>query len=445
MHFANMHLKGRLLALCFTCIFFHIQQAHPFSLREGKHKNFTRLVLENPKGLQLLSAKNSHAKKISLLLSGPICTTLKKKSKVTSRVVKTWSINLASQNQCPIDLSLYKPLHLKRAFILKKPQRLVLDLSATTEPAAKTMRTATIRPSTMPSTTPSVKPLANIILKGQRSTTTSPTKSTMQKASNPVLKRLPEISFDFLDFEPPEKPTTHLFHPFLLEKPFRPNIVIDAGHGGHDPGSISCRGNYEKNVTLKAAKNIAVELKKAGRYHVVLTRKRDIFVPKRKRFAIAREAKADFLISIHADNHPSKKLRGLTIYTLSAKASDKEADRLSKQENKSEFLEDLDFTANVTRDVSNVLIDIAQRASKNTALILAETFHKCLLEKKVGKLMTLRSADLAVLKAPDTPSILVELGFLSNVKDEKLVRTVQYQKKLAQALINALDKYFKKA
>tara|TARA_R110002095_G_scaffold2288_1_gene9523 strand:- start:973 stop:2178 length:1206 start_codon:yes stop_codon:yes gene_type:complete len=393
-----------------------------FSLREGNHKTFTRVVLESNTGGHLLSKRSLNAKKIELTLKGGVCQDIKNHPKIRSKVIHFWTLKNLPKKQCKVTFFLYEKAALKRAFLLKKtskyPARFVIDIASS---------------GTLPKT----------ITKANRS----------KVVSRPILET-PAPYLEIWQQDPPAKPAFMtgiplgggvFLQPHLLEKPFRPTIVIDPGHGGHDPGSISCRGHFEKHVTLAAAKILLADLKKAGRYHVLLTRDKDVFVAKRERFARARESQADFFISVHADSHPLKTLRGLSIYTLSAKASDAEAERLAKQENKSDFLEDLQFAENASLDVSNVLIDIAQRGSKNTALQLAKKLQHCLQENKIGKLMTLRSADLAVLKAPDTPSILIELGYLSNEKDEKLVRSIAYQKKLAQSLLEALDKYFSKA
>ncbi len=406
-----MYCNFRTLTLCFLCLFALEKKVSALSLREGNHATFTRIVIESDRGGLLLSKRPLGDQKIELTLKGGVCQDIKQHPKVRSKIIRLWTLKNLPNNQCRVTLLLYKKAALKRGFLLKRtskyPARFVIDIAAH-DGLPKDIPKATVK----------------------------------------------TVFFKSWQQEPPEKPRCitgiplgggDFLSPLLLEKPFRPTIVIDPGHGGHDPGSVSCRGHFEKHVTLAAAKIMGEELKKAGRYHVVLTRSKDSFVAKRERFAKARESQADFLISVHADSHPLKTLRGLTLYTLSAKASDAEAERLAKQENKSDFLENLPFTESLTKDVSNVLIDIAQRGSKNTALILAEKFHGCLQKKKVGKLMTLRSADLAVLKAPDTPSLLIELGYLSNEKDEKLVRSTEYQRKLAQALLEALDQYFAKA
>ncbi len=244
------------------------------------------------------------------------------------------------------------------------------------------------------------------------------------------------------------KKGSHKFIPVISLKPYRPTIVLDAGHGGRDPGSISRSGHYEKNITLKMALYLYQALRKTLRYNIILTRKRDVFVPKRKRFSIARKSRADLFISIHADNHPSPHIRGLTIYTLSTKASDAEALRLSKQENKKKYFQGVSLEGISLKEedgIFDVFIDIAQRGSSNAALLFAKFFHRNLQSYNVGSLMTLRSADLVVLKAPEIPSILVELGYLSNAKDEKLIGTLKYKKMISRALIQSLDTYFKKS
>ncbi len=256
---------------------------------------------------------------------------------------------------------------------------------------------------------------------------------------------------------PPQKPDFNLDadatigllidgKPLIIpKKPTRPCIVIDAGHGGKDPGSISIRGRKEKHVALKAALVFAEELRKSGRYVVKLTRTRDVFVPVRQRFKVARQANADFFISIHADSHPSKQVRGLSIYTLSRKASDHEAQRLSQQENKAAYYENIALDdESLDGDLVDVITDIARSGSSRTALMLAKALHDDLTKAKLAKVMKLRSAGLKVLKAPEVPSILVELGFLSNQHDEVLVHSAKYHKNLAKSLIRALDRYYDK-
>lgn len=244
-------------------------------------------------------------------------------------------------------------------------------------------------------------------------------------------KALPEALVDALKF-----------HPLLMRKPYQPTIVIDPGHGGHDPGSISCHKRYEKDVTLAAALAISKHLKSSGRYRVVLTRDRDCFIAKRKRFAIARKAKADFFISLHADSHPSAKMEGVSIYTLSREATDLEAAMLAQRENACEFVSVFDLKPE-HNDVKDILINISQKDTKRLSLRVAQALHENLRKSLGTNVLTLRAANIAVLKAPDIPSVLIELGFLSNARDEARLHQPEFQKKVAFAIKNALDKFFK--
>jgi len=218
-------------------------------------------------------------------------------------------------------------------------------------------------------------------------------------------------------------------------------IVIDPGHGGVDPGTISRSGVYEKYITLAAARELKRQLDKTGRYKVYITRRRDIFIALRDRVRIAREAKADLFISMHADTVKNPETRGASIYTLSEKASDREAQALADKENKSDLIAGIDLS-NENPEVTNILIDLAQRESMNRSVRLAGYVVKRL--KKMSRLLrnTHRFAGFAVLKAPDIPSVLIELGFLSNKTDEKALRSKAYRAKLARALTLALNEYF---
>ncbi len=218
-------------------------------------------------------------------------------------------------------------------------------------------------------------------------------------------------------------------------------IIIDPGHGGNDPGTISPRGYYEKNVTLAFALEIQKVLNSTGMYHVVLTRTADKSVALRDRFALARDLGAQLFISLHADSNPKNHMKGLSVYTLSSVASDAEAQKLATEENKSEILNGLDLSDNCP-ETSNILIDLSQRDALNKSVHLAGCLIRnvssfCTLPRK-----THRFADFAVLKAPDTPSILIELGYLSNSEDEKKLVNKNYQKKFASIVVKAINSYF---
>ncbi len=217
-------------------------------------------------------------------------------------------------------------------------------------------------------------------------------------------------------------------------------IVLDAGHGGQDPGAISKNGHFEKDLTLKMAKETKTLLEKAG-YKVVLTRDRDIFITLRGRVKKAHEAKADLFVSIHADSARNTKARGLSIYTISEKASDKEAAALAERENKSDILLGMDLD-DYQQEVSSVLIDLAKQDTMKESRVYAD-----LVVKEMQRTVQLlpnahRFAGFAVLKSPNIPSVLLEMGYMSNRHEEREMQKAAYRKKLGQALVRAVDAYF---
>jgi N-acetylmuramoyl-L-alanine amidase len=220
-------------------------------------------------------------------------------------------------------------------------------------------------------------------------------------------------------------------------------IVIDPGHGGVDPGAIGVSGIYEKHITLAAARDLKAYLEATGRFKVMLTRDRDIFIRLRGRIERAREMKADLFISLHADTIRNRRVRGLSLYTLSERASDKEAGELAERENKADLIAGIDLT-HESAEVTNILIDLAQRETMNQSAKLAAL----LVDELKSRVKILqnphRFAGFAVLKAPDIPSVLIELGFLSNKDDERALRSKSHRRKLAQSIAGAVDRYFQK-
>jgi N-acetylmuramoyl-L-alanine amidase len=220
-----------------------------------------------------------------------------------------------------------------------------------------------------------------------------------------------------------------------------PVVVIDPGHGGIDPGAISQGGLYEKHVTLAMAREIRNELAALGSYRIILTRSRDVFIPLRGRVAIARRAGADLLLSIHADKLENRSVRGLSVYTLSERASDAEAAALAERENKADLLADVDLRG-AAPDVTNILIDLVQRDTKNQSAKLAGTLVSQMRGEVALLSRTHRFAGFAVLKAPDVPSVLIEVGFLSNAEDEALLRSASGRRKIARGIARGVDGYF---
>ncbi|MGC6472245.1 MAG: N-acetylmuramoyl-L-alanine amidase [Parvibaculales bacterium] len=216
-------------------------------------------------------------------------------------------------------------------------------------------------------------------------------------------------------------------------------IVIDPGHGGVDPGA-SGRKAKEKDVVMAFSKELSKQLKSAG-YRVHMTRSRDVYIPLRGRVQVARDKKADLFISVHADAIKKKNVRGLSIYTLSEKASDKEAAALARKENQSDIIAGIDF-ADQPPEIANILIDLAQRETKNLSVKFAESVVS--EAGKETKLLqrTHRFAGFRVLRAPDVPSVLIELGFLTNRSDEKQLVSSKWRKRVAQSFVRAVDQYF---
>jgi N-acetylmuramoyl-L-alanine amidase len=218
-------------------------------------------------------------------------------------------------------------------------------------------------------------------------------------------------------------------------------IAIDAGHGGVDPGAISPHGVEEKTVTLAMARVLERQFGASGRYRVVLTRRRDVLVPLRERVARARRAQAELFLSIHADAVPETAIRGLSVYTLSEQASDRETSLLATRENKDDFV----LSPRIARQppvIGAILLDLARRETNNRSLMLA----RAIVTEASREIRLLpkphRSAGFTVLTAPDIPSALVEIGCLSNPDEERLLPNAAYQHRLAQALARAIDDYF---
>ena len=218
-------------------------------------------------------------------------------------------------------------------------------------------------------------------------------------------------------------------------------IVLDPGHGGVDPGAIGLQGTYEKKIVLMAAKTIKKILVKSGRYKVILTRKSDRFIPLKNRVAIARRAQADLFISLHADSIKNGAVRGATVYTLSENASDREAAQLAERENKSDLIAGIDLNTE-SQEVTDILIDLVQRETMNQSAVFAGAVVKEITKKIKTHRRPHKFAGFAVLKALDIPSILLEMGYLSNLEDETLLNTTRFQQKLGLAILIGLDRYF---
>lgn len=241
--------------------------------------------------------------------------------------------------------------------------------------------------------------------------------------------------------KPTVKPPVASQPPAPTAEEKKPLIVLDAGHGGQDPGASGIHQVQEKHITLAMVKAIRDGLLATGRYRVLLTRGDDRYILLPERVEIARRAKANLFISIHADSNPNDDARGLSIYSVSEVASDKESAALAERENKSDVIGGLDLNT-ADKDVANILIDLTQHETATKSLELADALVAS-MDKKVTLLPGTphRFAGFRVLKAPDIPSVLIELGFLTNATDEKLLQTDAYRDLVANSVIRGIDRY----
>lgn len=360
-------------------------------IRIGIHDGSTRFVVELSDGVEPRIFGLADPYRVVIDLPEVNFTLEKERIGAGAGLIDQLRYGLFRPGTSRFVLDLKAPSKIARQFVLKpngsKPWRLVVDLEATTREDFLT----TMRPN------PDIAP--------------------------PVASRTPE------------------------PKPSEPNaipvVVIDAGHGGVDPGAIGVSGVYEKKISLQYAKDIADKLRKTGRYEVVLTRDRDIFLPLRERVRIAHSASADLFLSLHVNSHPKRSTRGLSVYTLSNKASDKEAAALAALENKADVIGGVDL-GDYSDDVQNILIDFAQAKTNELSIRFARDVMLNEVDDHTHLLgRPWRSAGFAVLKAPDVPSVLVELGYVSNPQEEQLLMSSKHRQKLTDAIVKAVDTYFR--
>jgi N-acetylmuramoyl-L-alanine amidase len=223
----------------------------------------------------------------------------------------------------------------------------------------------------------------------------------------------------------------------------RPLVVLDPGHGGIDNGTKAATGEMEKNIVLEFTLMLRDKIEKIGKYRVAMTRTDDHFVALSDRVALARERQAALFVSIHADalRRTEGDAQGATVYTLSERPSDIRAARLAEAENQADAIAGIDLSSE-PKDVAGILIDLARRETKTFSLQFAQAVVGEL--KPSGRLHPnpLRSAAFVVLKAPDVPSALVELGYVSNKSDLKSLISPEWRERTADMLVKAVDRFF---
>ncbi|MHA1540683.1 MAG: N-acetylmuramoyl-L-alanine amidase [Alphaproteobacteria bacterium] len=225
----------------------------------------------------------------------------------------------------------------------------------------------------------------------------------------------------------------------VVRKKKTPVIVLDPGHGGKDSGAIGKNRTYEKHIVLSVGKKLEKLLKKKG-YKVYMTRRTDRYLKLQERAKIGEKRRADLFLSIHADSNPNRSAKGLSVYTLSEKASDEESRKLAKRENASDLIEISDFNGN--KDLKEIFSSFALNYSVQEGIILADLIVNSAKKSKYIKTLrrTHRSAPFRVLRST-IPSALAELGFLSNASEEKLLNQNSHQNRLAKAMSDAVSKY----
>lgn len=375
------------------------------SLRVGQHPGRTRLVLDltDKVRFQIFLLPDPYRVVIDMTESewGLGARSVSHKG----GIISGYRYGLFAPGVSRIVVDARNPVIVSKAFLLppsgRYRNRLVLDLVPTSRPTfmAESKRSIERRTVMNGTSTPKVQPVR-----------LSPNPYAVKPAHKPGEKRL---------------------------------IVLDPGHGGVDPGTLGPGGLHEETIVLRAAFALKKQLEQTGRYRVLMTRDRDIYIPLRERVAIGRRAGADLFISLHADSIGNSRHRGASVYTLSENSSDKEAAALAKKENKSDIIAGMDFSEEEP-EVANILIDLAQRETMNYSAQVAELMVDEL--RHVTRIVTKghRFAGFAVLKAPDVPSVLIELGYLSNRQEAKLLSQPGYRRKLAGQITKGVDRYFNK-
>jgi N-acetylmuramoyl-L-alanine amidase len=220
-------------------------------------------------------------------------------------------------------------------------------------------------------------------------------------------------------------------------------LVIDPGHGGIDSGATGSTGALEKNITLEFSKLLGAKLEETGLYDVHYTRTDDSFVALGERVDMARARGARLFVSIHANSFSARAVRGTVIYTVSDEASDKMAAEIAASENRSDILAGLDIDKQDSNEVTDILIDLTKRETRNFGVVFARNLVKELSSTTKMFKIPHQQAGFLVLEAPDVPSAMVELGYLSNSDDEKQLLSPDWREEAADSIVRAIASYFK--
>jgi N-acetylmuramoyl-L-alanine amidase len=357
-------------------------------VRLGGDDNQTRFVIDLSQKIDIAAFTLADPYRVVIDLP-QIAFSLPPKAGESGRgLVKAFRFGLVMAGGSRIVLDIKKPARIEKAFVLDaadgQPARLVLDLAATDRDSF--LRTIALD-----------------------------TRLARKSAAKPA-----------------EPPTTDP----------RPLVVIDPGHGGIDTGTKAPSGETEKSIVLNFALTLRDRIEKAGKYRVAMTRSDDTFVPLPERVMFARALKAALFISIHADFLPRNEgaAQGATVYTLSENASDSEAARLAEAENRADVIAGVDLTSE-PNDVADILIDLAQRETRTFSAQFAQTLVGELKSAARMHKHPMKSAGFLVLRAPDVPSVLVELGYVSTKDDLKELMSADWRSRTADAVARAVDTF----
>lgn len=402
-------------------------------VRVGEHGDMTRFLIELSEKIAVDTHLDKQNQLVEIRFATPIdWSVLSSKKKRVFGIVKNYFYGPDKDKTHHFSIHLNHPIKIEKIFWLKNTEnngyRFILDLKKTKNIPNVISQHITNEPKIIK---PEKDDLADI--KDLLDNTKTPHETNTIISTENFINILP------YNIKPLPKP--------LLSKdkksfmPLQKIILIDPGHGGHDPGTISCTGVYEKNIALQLGLLLKNILQKSPYYKIYLTRADDRYLKLRERLEIAKNVKADLVISLHADASPKLDNRGASLYLLSDEASDAEAEALAKKENKENIITGIDLSEN-NREINNILIDLAQRDALNLAFDFAQCLKTELMPFVSFIQKPIRFADLAVLKAPDIPSILIELGCISNKEDDRLLKMNQYRFRIAQAIKRALDRFF---
>jgi N-acetylmuramoyl-L-alanine amidase len=367
--------------------------AHPVATdsRVGGDDAQTRFVMDFSKKVDLRAFTLADPYRVVIDLPQVTFSLPPKTGEGGRGLVKAFRFGLVMQGGSRIVMDVTKPVRIDKAFVIDatagQPARLVVDLAATDRDSFMKAIAAENRPAPTPA--PGVE------------------RGTVQRGDP------------------------------------RPIIVLDPGHGGIDNGAVAANGKMEKDIVLEFAVGLRDQLERTGKYRVVMTRTDDTFVPLVDRVRMARIRQAGLLVSIHADaiKKGEGEAQGATVYTLSETASDADAAKLADTENRADVIAGIDMS-HEPGDVADILIDLAQRETKAFSLYFAKALVADM--KKVARMHKhpLKSAGFKVLRAPDVPAVLIELGYVSSKDDLKQLTSSAWQTKTAAAIGQAIDNFF---